>query len=96
MLYLQPREVYPDPFRAGTHVLVLCDSLAPPPLSDRWPSLTHKRPQHMRQEMFVVTPHPLADFMVLHEMHHTPLCGADGFCLSLHSGAAGLQLHAAV
>lgn len=30
MLYLQPRAVYPDPFRAGNHVLVLCDVMSPP------------------------------------------------------------------
>ena len=37
VLYLQPREVYPDPFRAGTHVLVLCDAVAPPAVCDGCP-----------------------------------------------------------
>lgn len=30
MLYLKPRAVYPDPFRTGNHVLVLCDVMSPP------------------------------------------------------------------
>jgi hypothetical protein len=39
MLYLQPRAVYPDPFRAGNHVLVLCDVMTPPPVQVRCVSL---------------------------------------------------------
>lgn len=34
MLYLKPRAVYPDPFRAGNHVLVLCDVHTPPSVQD--------------------------------------------------------------
>jgi glutamine synthetase len=29
-VYLQPRKVFPDPFRGGDHILVLCDTHVPP------------------------------------------------------------------
>lgn len=29
-IYLQPRRIYPDPFRGGDHILVLCDINVPP------------------------------------------------------------------
>lgn len=32
-LYLQPKKVYPDPFRGGNHILVLCDVYVPPLVS---------------------------------------------------------------
>lgn len=32
-IYLQPKKVYPDPFRGGNHILVLCDVYSPPLVS---------------------------------------------------------------
>lgn len=34
VMYLKPRAVYADPFRAGNHVLVLCDVHSPPGVQD--------------------------------------------------------------
>ena len=33
-LYLKPRTLHPDPFRAGKHLLVLCDTHTPPVVRD--------------------------------------------------------------
>lgn len=36
-IYLQPRRIYPDPFRGGDHILVLCDIYVPPMVSSAGP-----------------------------------------------------------
>jgi glutamine synthetase len=32
-IYLQPKKIFPDPFRGGDHILVLCDIYVPPIVS---------------------------------------------------------------
>ncbi|KAK9814059.1 hypothetical protein WJX72_000155 [[Myrmecia] bisecta] len=49
IVYLKPRAVFPDPFRGGEHILVLCDTFSPPVVegdglvADMMPHATNNR-----------------------------------------------------